>query len=56
MRLLAAAMIVSGLVLTISAAPQGSELTEVLARAADYHARYRVRVSGTSIDEQIGKE
>jgi|SRR5687768_13061553 len=45
-------MIVSGLVLTISAAPQGSELTEVLARAADYHARYRVRVSGTSIDEQ----
>ena len=38
-------------VLTTSAATQGPELAEVLARAADYHARYRVRVSGASLDE-----
>jgi hypothetical protein len=47
-----AVMILTGLVPTALPPPQESESTELLAKAADYYGRYRVRASGISIDEQ----
>ena len=51
MQLLTAVVAIVGLTLTMPGASQQSELTNVLAKAADYHEDYRVRVSGTSLDE-----
>ena len=42
---------VVGIVLTVSASPQNPDLAKILTQAADYHAGYRGRVSGASLNE-----
>ena len=51
MKLWTALVVIVGLTFTASGASPQSDLRDVLAKAAEYHADYRVRVSGTSLDE-----